>query len=104
MRQVKVKSYRSPRKPVQLGRGVGRLFRVALRGLILLLPLVPFIAIGILFSLPSTPHIRVSYTYAGSKEHPRYITCDYLGIHGTVQKVFGQECPLMTFMGKKSRV
>ena len=100
MRQAKVKSYRSPRKPLRLGRGVGRFFRMMLRGLIPLLPFLPLMAIVMVFLLPQTPHLRISYTYTGPKEHPRYITCDYVGVYGLAQKVFGQECPLISFMGK----
>ena len=100
MKQAKVRSYRKIRKTFGLGWGYRALFRVGLRLLILLLPLLPFIAMAMVFSLPQTPHLRTSYTYTGSHDHPNYRACQYLGVHGTVQ-VMGQNCPLITFMNGK---
>ena len=72
--------------------------RVGLRLLIELFPLSPFIALASLFFLPQqTPHLRVSYIYTGSYEHPSYRTCRYLGIYGTVD-VVGQDCPIVRMM------
>ncbi len=99
MKKAKIRGYKKIRKPLSLGRGVSGLFRLALRILPGLFPLLPFIAIGIVFSLPQTPHLRVSYTYTGSKSHPRYITCDYLGIYGQTT-VFGNRCPMIVFIGR----
>ncbi len=97
MRRVKVTSYQNP------SRGLGGRYHflrlldlcsMLIRGL---LPLLPFIVIGALFLLPKTPYLRVSYTYTGSYEHPRYISCRYLGIHGW-HTVYGNHCPMVTLM------
>lgn len=101
MKQARVRSYKSIRRPFGLGWGTLRaLVRVGLRILIGLLPLWPFIVLAALFFLPvQSPHLRVSYTYTGSWEHPSYRTCQYLGIHGTVD-VIGQDCPIVRLMGQ----
>lgn len=101
MKKAKVRGYKKTRKPFFLGWGLRALFRVGLRILITCLPFLPFMAIGAVFFLPQSPHLRVSYTYTGSFEYPIYRTCQYLGIHGTVQ-VIGQDCPLVAFMNEKS--
>jgi|CXWL01.1.fsa_nt_gi hypothetical protein len=100
MKQARVRSYKTIRRPLGLGWGTLRaLVRVGLRILIALLPLWPFIVLAALFFLPvQSPHLRVSYTYTGSYEHPSYRTCRYLGIHGTVD-VIGQDCPIVRLMG-----
>ena len=100
MSKAKVRRYKTLRRPSGLGWGyMGPVMWVGLRILIALLPLTPVIAIAIVFLLPETPHLRVSYTYTGSYEHPSYRTCQYLGIHGTVD-VIGQDCPLVRLMGE----
>ncbi len=101
MNTAKVRSYKTIRRPLGLGWGTVRaLVRVGLRILIALLPLWPIIVLAALFFLPvPTPHLRVSYPYTGSYEHPSYRTCQYLGIHGSVD-VIGQDCPIIAFMGK----
>ncbi len=96
MRRAKVKSYKKIQNPLRLGRGVNRLFRWALRSFISLLPLLPILVIVIVFSLPQTPHLRVSYTYTGSNAYPSYRECKYLGVQGATQ-VIGQDCPLIAF-------
>jgi hypothetical protein len=69
---------------------------VGLRILIALLPLLPFIAVAVLFVQPQhTPHLRIRYTYIGSYEYPSNRTCQYFGIHGTVD-VIGEDCPIAT--------
>jgi hypothetical protein len=100
MRQAKIKGYKKTRTSLFLGWGLRALFRVGLRILITCLPLLPFIAIGAVFFLPQSPHLRVSYTYTGSYEHPSYRACQYLGVHGTVQ-VIGQDCPIVAFIGQQ---
>jgi hypothetical protein len=44
-----------------------------------------------------TPHLRFVYTYTGSKAHPHYRRCDYLGLHS--RRVFpaNGRCPLIVF-------
>lgn len=100
MKQARVRSYKSIRRPLGLGWGTVRaLVRVGLRILIALLPLWPFIVLAALFFLPvQSPHLRIRYTYTGTWEHPSYRTCQYLGIHGTVD-VIGQDCPIVRLMG-----
>ncbi|MCA9470106.1 MAG: hypothetical protein KC643_32300 [Nitrospira sp.] len=100
MKKAKIKGYKKVRTSLFLGRGIRALFRVGLQMLITCLPLLPFIAIGAVFFLPQSPHLRVSYTYTGSYEYPSYRTCQYLGVHGTVQ-VIGQDCPLVAFIEGK---
>lgn len=99
MKQARVRSYKTIRRPLGLGLGhMGPVIRVGLRVLIALLPLSPFIVLAALLYLPQqTPHLRTNYTYTGSYEHPSYRTCQYLGIHGTVD-VVGQDCPLTKFL------
>ena len=101
MKKAKIKGYKKIRTPLFLGRGLRALFRVGLRMLITLLPLLPFVVIGVAFFLPQSPHLRVSYTYTGSYEHPNYRECRYLGVHGMVKIGIGQDCPLIAFIGKK---
>lgn len=100
MKKAKIRSYKKIRQPFFLGWGFRARFRVGLHMLITLLPLLPFMAIGAVFFLPQTPHLRVSYTYTGSYEHPIYRSCRYLGVQGTAQ-VIGQDCPLIAFMSEK---
>mgnify|MGYP001187785563 CR=1 FL=1 len=100
MKQAKVLNYQKIKKPILLGRGIWALYRVGLRILIACLPLLPFIALATPFLLPETPHLRISYTYAGSYRHPIYRECQYFGMHGWV-KVWGPDCPVLTFMGEK---
>ncbi|GJL49748.1 MAG: hypothetical protein NPIRA01_09750 [Nitrospirales bacterium] len=97
MKQAKVTGYKKTRKPFGFSQRASAFFRSVLRMLIALLPFLPFVAIAIVFFLPQTPHLRVSYTYTGTHEHPIYRTCRYLGVHGTVQ-VIGQDCPLIKFI------
>lgn len=102
MKQARVRSYKTIRRPLfSLGWGTVRaLVRVGIRILIALLPLWPFIVLAALFFLPvPSPHLRTSYTYTGSWEHPSYRTCRYLGIHGTVD-VIGQDCPIVRLMSQ----
>ena len=100
MRRAKVKRYRRIHQSLDWGWGYRALIRVGLRLLISLLPLLPFIAIAIIFLLPKTPHLRVSYTYTGSSSHPNYIDCQYLGVHGMVRNGFALDCPLVAFIRK----
>ena len=100
MKQAKVKRYRRRQMPFGMGWDNRALVRVGIRLLLIGLPLLPFIAVAIVFMLPETPHLRVSYTYTGSHEHPNYRTCQYLGIHGFSQ-VIGQDCPLVAFIEGK---
>ena len=102
MKKARVRSYTTRRRPSGLGWGyMGPVVRVGVRILMALLPLVPVLAVAIVFLLPETPHLRVSYTYTGAAEHPSYRTCRYLGIHGTVN-VIGEDCPIVQLMGKVS--
>ncbi len=97
MIKAKVRSYKAIRRSLGLGWGTVRaLGRVGLRILIALLPVLPLIAIVIVFLLPQTPHLRIAYTYTGPSQRPIYHTCQYFGIHGTVD-VFGQDCPIVRY-------
>ncbi len=102
MKQARVRGYKAIWRPLGLGWGTVRaLVRVGLRILIALLPLWPFIVLAALYFLPiQSPHLRVSYTYTGSYEHPSYRTCQYLGLHGTVD-VVGQDCPIVRLMAER---
>ncbi len=102
MKQAKIRGYKKIRKPLGISRGVSALCRSTLRMLIILFPISSFIAIAIVFLLPQTPHLRVSYSYSGSSSHPNYIQCQYLGVHGMVQKILGNDCPLVAFINGKS--
>ncbi len=100
MNKAKVRRYKTIRGPLGLGWGtVGALGRVGLRILIALLSNVPLLIIVILFFLPRTPHLRIAYTYTGTYQYPIYRTCQYLGIHGTVN-VVGQDCPIVRLLGE----
>lgn len=100
MIKAKVRSYKSIRRPLGLGWGtITALGRAGLRLLIALLPLWPFIALAVVFLLPRTPHLRIAYTYTGTYQYPVYHTCQYLGIHGTVD-VVSHDCPLVVWMYK----
>lgn len=104
MKQARVRSYKTIRRPLfYMGWGnMGPVIRVGIRVLIALLPFSPFIVLAALFYLPQhTPHLRINYTYTGSYEHPSYRTCQYLGIHGTVD-VIGEDCPIVRLIGKMS--
>lgn len=101
MRRAKVTGYKRPARGFGLRGGLLGflgLCHTILRGLI---PLLPFIVIGVLVLLPRTPHLRVSYTYTGSYENPRYITCRYLGIHGWLT-LYGNHCPILTLLNGKT--
>lgn len=99
MIKAKVRSYKTIRRPLGLGWGTLRaLVRVGLRILIALLPVLPLIAIVIVFLLPQTPHLRIAYTYTGTHQRPIYRTCQYIGIHGIVD-IVGQDCPIVRIMG-----
>jgi len=101
MRRAKVTGYKPPSRGFGLRvglLGVLGFCHTILRGA---LPLFPFILIGVLFLLPKTPHIRVSYTYTGSYENPRTITCRYLGIHGWFT-LYGNHCPILTMLNGKT--
>ena len=45
-----------------------------------------------------TPHLRLSYTYAGPREAPRYWSCAYGGLHS--QRIFpaDEHCPLIMLL------
>lgn len=101
MKQAKVLDYTKTRKPVAWRQRVWALFRIGLRILIACLPLVPFAALAVVFLLPETPHLRMTYIYNGSSTHPIYRECEYLGIHGKV-RLFGPACPIVTFLGQHS--
>lgn len=49
MKKAKIKGYKKIRTPLFLGWGIRALFRVGLRMLITCLPLLSFIAIGVVF-------------------------------------------------------
>jgi hypothetical protein len=100
MRRAKVTGYQHRSRGHGVRFGIFRLLdfvSMMIRGLV---PLLPFIIIGVLFVLPKSPHLRVSYTYTGSYDSPHYITCRYLGIHGWV-RVYGSQCPMITLMNGK---
>ena len=97
MKHVKVKRFKAVHKPSGLGWGYRARFRVGLRWLITLLPLLPVLALVMIFLLPQTPHLRISYSYTGTYEHPIYRECNYLGIHGFI-RVLGPDCPLVAFI------
>lgn len=102
MKQAKVLNYKKIRtSSFSWGWGIRALCRVGLRMLIACLPLLPFIALATPFLLPETPHLRISYTYTGSYNHPIYRECQYFGMHGWVHE-FGPDCPLVTFLPEKS--
>ncbi len=64
------------------------------------LAVLPFMVVIILFTLPKTPHILWTYSYTGHRTHPRYITCQYFGIHGLVQHHANPNCPILAFIGE----
>ncbi len=68
-------------------------------------PLLPIIVIAVMFLLPKTPHLRLVYKFTGpfAAENRYYTECHYFGIHGSVQKVFGHDCPIIAFIEKKSQ-
>ena len=100
MKTSKVVKFKTPFNEFGIQRLLRYVIRLGLYLLRILFPLLPFIAIGLVFSLSKTPHLRVSYTYKGSYEHKRFISCNYWGMNG-VQKVFQNPCPLIQFMEKK---
>lgn len=103
MRRVKVTGYQRRSRGFGVRVGILRILDLCSMMIRGLLPLLPFIMIGVLFLLPETPHLRVSYLYSGSYDSPRYITCRYLGIYGW-RTVRGNHCPVVTLLnGKRSR-
>lgn len=97
MKQGKVTGYRKTRRVRTHRRLLTSGLRWCLPLLQQVLSLWPVIALIVIFLMPETPHLRVSYSYAGSSDHPRYINCQYLGIDGVV-RVRGRQCPLVTLM------
>ena len=100
MKRAKVRHYRRTRRGISWRARLPAMFRYGLYSLSRLLPLLPFAAVAVIFLLPSTPHVRVSYTYTGTYSDRYYVTCHYLGINGFVQQVFGSDCPIVAFMRK----
>jgi hypothetical protein len=44
-----------------------------------------------------TPHLRFSYEYSGSYDHPTYLRCTYVGWHSTTIRPSNGQCPLFLF-------
>ena len=97
MKQATVRKYQRRRRPRTTRRWVTASLRWGLPLLQQVLSLWPVIALIVIFLMPETPHLRVSYTSTGTRDEPRYLTCEYLGIDGLVN-VRGRQCPLVTFM------
>ena len=60
--------------------------------------LITVLIIGIFF-LPKTPHIRWQYEYQQIGQERFYISCDYLGVRGTVTS-YASNCPIIVFFEK----
>jgi len=84
-----------PSSPWRLFLGVLKAFLLT-AAFILKLPPAFWIAVGLMvaYQLPTTPHLRITYSYTGSSSAPRYVECRYFGLHGGVT-TFGPRCPIV---------
>lgn len=60
----------------------------------------PLILIAAFLFSSEGPHLRVSYSYQGSHDYPRYTSCTYLGSRGFV-KGYVYRCPIIAWMDAK---
>ena len=60
----------------------------------------PLIAMAAFFYFEEGPHLRVAYTYQGSSDNPRYISCTYLGSRGFVPG-YVPGCPVVAWMNAR---
>ncbi|MCK4945764.1 MAG: hypothetical protein KAS59_05835 [Alphaproteobacteria bacterium] len=72
---------------------------IALKLLETVLPFLPILLIIGIFFLPKTPHIRWQYEYQQIGQERFYISCDYLGVRGTVTS-YASNCPIIVFFEK----
>ncbi len=100
MKQARIRSYKPLRRSSRQRNLRHTRFHLLLKVTPYFLALLPFMVVVILFSLPKTPHILWSYTYTGLRTHPRYLSCQYFGIHGLSQTRASPNCPLLDFIGK----
>ena len=57
----------------------------------------PLVLIAVFFLTPQGPHLRVSYAYYGTYEHPTYTSCTYLGSRG-FREAYGPDCPVVLWL------
>ena len=105
MKRARVTGYKRGRGGFGIAKCFHLIMRLCLSILRRFLPLLPVLVVAALFLLPRTPHLRLVYKFKGpfSAENRYYTACHYFGIHGSVQKVFGHDCPIIAFIEKKSQ-
>lgn len=55
--------------------------------------LLLLLGIVAMFYYWGSPHLRWSYAFYGTREHPTYTRCDYLGWNSF--RAYGPQCPLV---------
>ena len=53
------------------------------------------ITIGGMVLMFGTPHLRFKYQYTGSRSHPDYLSCQYIGLHPVRLQPSNGKCPLI---------
>jgi hypothetical protein len=71
---------------------------LALRGLIRLLELWPFVLLLAVYLSPIQPYFRYEYRYFNIGHSKIMTDCDYLGLHGMTKYRDGSFCPFITFI------
>lgn len=74
-----------------------------LQGLSAIVGRWPLLVVVAFFYFKEGPHLRVTSTYQGSRDYPRYISCTYLGSRGLVPG-FVPGCPIVAWIDTREAV
>lgn len=97
MRNARIAGYRKIKAPRGTGSDIplhARFYFLLLKGVVAVFPVI---ALVFLLSMPKTPHVLFYYTDYGSG-FTRFTQCEYLGIHGKVDRRVVEHCPLILFL------
>ncbi len=70
----------------------------SIRALAGLLRIWPLLLIGAIFMFPTSPHIRMQYTYEWRSSMRYMLDCDYLGVHGWIKYDLYGDCPVFMML------